>query len=70
MMNFYQLPGVAEASSIDHCKKGYFGRHGTNIVPVGPALMYSFKQCSACDAVVGSCPEMQLQKRATELHSA
>lgn len=44
MMDFYSLPGVAEASSIDHCKKGYFGRHGNNIVPLGPQLSYQFKQ--------------------------
>ncbi|KAA6429496.1 MAG: hypothetical protein FRX49_00888 [Trebouxia sp. A1-2] len=43
MMDFYSLPGVAEASNIDHCKKGYFGRHGNNIVPLGPQLSYSFK---------------------------
>ncbi|KAL3163163.1 hypothetical protein ABBQ32_009571 [Trebouxia sp. C0010 RCD-2024] len=44
LMDFYQLPGVADASNIDHCKKGYFGRHGTNIVPLGPKLNYSFRQ--------------------------
>ena len=44
MMDFYQLPGVAKASNMDHCRKGYFGRHGNNIIPVGPKLSYSFKQ--------------------------
>ena len=43
-MEFYRLLGVAEASNIDHCKKGYFGHYGTKIVPVGPQLSYSFKQ--------------------------
>ena len=43
-MELYSLLGVAEASNIDHCKKGYFGRHGNNVVPVGPQLSYSFKR--------------------------
>ena len=43
MLDFYSLPGVAAASNMDHCKKGYFGRHGTNIVPLGPQLSYSFE---------------------------
>lgn len=29
------VPGVAEASNLDHCKRGYFGRHGNNMVPPG-----------------------------------
>ena len=44
MMDVYSLPGVAGASSIDHCKKGYFGRHSNHIVPLGPHLSYQFKQ--------------------------
>ncbi|MCH9680925.1 MAG: glutathione S-transferase C-terminal domain-containing protein [Deltaproteobacteria bacterium] len=31
-------PGVAPASNLEHCKRGYFGRTGNNIVPLGPAL--------------------------------
>ena len=31
-----QVRGVAEASFIDRCKNGYFGRHGNEIVPIGP----------------------------------
>ena len=31
-------PGVAEASNLEHCKNGYFGRTGNNIVPLGPDL--------------------------------
>lgn len=42
MMEVYEIPGVKEASNIDHCKKGYFGRTGNNIVPLGPHLNYSF----------------------------
>lgn len=44
MLDFYELPGVKEASNIDHCKKGYFGRSGNNIVPLGPQLSYHFDQ--------------------------
>jgi len=29
-------PGVVEASNLEHCKQGYFGRTGNNIVPIGP----------------------------------
>jgi glutathionyl-hydroquinone reductase len=29
------LPGVQEASNLEHCKRGYFGRNGNNIVPLG-----------------------------------
>ncbi len=32
------LPGVTQCSSLDHCKKGYFGRTGNNLVPLGPVL--------------------------------
>ncbi len=30
------VPGVAEASNLDHARNGYFGRNGTEIVPAGP----------------------------------
>lgn len=30
------IPEVAAASNLDHCRKGYFGRTGNNIVPLGP----------------------------------
>jgi len=30
------IPGVAKASNLEHCRKGYFGRTGNNIVPLGP----------------------------------
>lgn len=30
------IPGVLEASNLDHCRRGYFGRTGNNIVPLGP----------------------------------
>lgn len=38
MMN--DVPGVMEASNLDHCKRGYFGRTGNGLVPVGPAFMF------------------------------
>lgn len=31
-----QLPGVKEVTNLEHCKQGYFGRNGNNIVPLGP----------------------------------
>jgi putative glutathione S-transferase len=30
------IPAVRRASNLDHCRKGYFGRSGNNIVPLGP----------------------------------
>ena len=30
------IPGIAEASNLEHCRKGYFGRTGNKIVPLGP----------------------------------
>jgi putative glutathione S-transferase len=32
----YALPGVAESSSLVHCRQGYFGRSWNNVVPLGP----------------------------------
>lgn len=32
----YALHGVADSSSLVHCKQGYFGRSGNNVVPIGP----------------------------------
>ncbi len=31
-----EWPGVQAASNLEHCKRGYFGRTGNNIVPLGP----------------------------------
>ena len=36
LQNMLAVPGVVEASNLDHCRKGYFGRTGNNIVPLGP----------------------------------
>lgn len=33
---FGALPGVAEASNLEHCRLGYFGRTGDNLIPVAP----------------------------------
>jgi len=33
-----EIPEIALASDLDHCRKGYFGRNGNNIVPAGPIL--------------------------------
>lgn len=32
------IPGILEASNLEHCKQGYFGRTGNNIVPIGPTF--------------------------------
>lgn len=32
----YNLPGVAQSNSLDHCRQGYFGRSWNNVVPLGP----------------------------------
>lgn len=34
------VPGVREASNLEHCKRGYFGRTGDALVPVGPELEF------------------------------
>lgn len=36
--NMLFIPGVAEASNLEHCRKGYFGRAGNKIVPLGPRV--------------------------------
>ena len=35
LADFGELPGVAEASDIEHCRQGYFGRTGDNLIPIG-----------------------------------
>ncbi|XP_077990181.1 glutathionyl-hydroquinone reductase YqjG-like [Glandiceps talaboti] len=37
----YQQKGVAEACNIDHCIKGYFGRTGYGIIPIGPDIDFN-----------------------------
>lgn len=32
----YALPGVAQSSSLIHCRQGYFGRSWNNVIPLGP----------------------------------
>jgi len=36
--DMYLYPGVADASNIVHCKNGYFGRSGNEIVPLGQLI--------------------------------
>ena len=36
MKDIYQYNNVKEACNLDHCKKGYFGRTGNNVIPKGP----------------------------------
>jgi len=33
------IPEIVAASNLDHCRKGYFGRTGNNIVPLGPRVV-------------------------------
>lgn len=40
----YALPGVAESSSLVHCRQGYFGRSWNNVVPLGPLLPMPYPQ--------------------------
>ena len=37
LADFGALPGVAEASNIEHCRRGYFGRTAEGFIPIGPA---------------------------------
>ncbi|XP_070533892.1 glutathionyl-hydroquinone reductase YqjG-like isoform X2 [Ptychodera flava] len=37
----YQFKGVAEASNVEHCKQGYFGRSGNTVVPAGPDIDFN-----------------------------
>ncbi|MCG7519812.1 glutathione S-transferase C-terminal domain-containing protein [Ruegeria sp. Ofav3-42] len=32
----HSLPGVAQSSSLDHCRQGYFGRSWNGVIPLGP----------------------------------
>jgi len=34
----YAVPGVAQASAMDHCRQGYFGRTWNRVVPRGPFM--------------------------------
>ena len=36
-----EVPGVRGASNLGHCKRGYFGRTGNNLVPGGPRGRHS-----------------------------
>eukprot|EP00271_Cylindrocystis_brebissonii_P008494 TRINITY_DN22864_c0_g1_i1.p1 TRINITY_DN22864_c0_g1~~TRINITY_DN22864_c0_g1_i1.p1 ORF type:complete len:664 (+),score=79.26 TRINITY_DN22864_c0_g1_i1:103-2094(+) len=42
MLDVYALPGIAKACNMEHCREGYFGRTGNNLVPLGPRLPFSF----------------------------
>mmetsp|Transcript_13184 Transcript_13184/g.19958 ORF Transcript_13184/g.19958 Transcript_13184/m.19958 type:complete len:364 (-) Transcript_13184:41-1132(-) len=36
MKDMYQYPHVKKACNLQHCKNGYFGRTGNNVIPRGP----------------------------------
>ncbi len=40
----YALPGVAQSSSLEHCRQGYFGRSWNNVVPLGPTYPMSYPE--------------------------
>ena len=40
----YALPGVAQSSSLDHCRQGYFGRSWNRVVPLGPSKPTSYPE--------------------------
>jgi putative glutathione S-transferase len=46
LRDLYQMPGIAETVALDHIKRHYYGSHPqinpTGIVPLGPALDFSF----------------------------
>ena len=39
--DFWSLPGVEEASNLEHCRLGYFGRTGDNLIPIGPDPIFA-----------------------------
>ncbi|TCL08915.1 putative glutathione S-transferase [Shimia isoporae] len=40
----YAIEGVAEASSLVHCRQGYFGRSWNGVVPLGPLKPMSYPE--------------------------
>lgn len=36
LVDMLAIPEIVASSNLDHCRKGYFGRTGNNIVPLGP----------------------------------
>lgn len=40
----HALPGVQEASSLIHCRQGYFGRSWNGVVPLGPSKPMPYPQ--------------------------
>jgi putative glutathione S-transferase len=43
----HALPGVAESSSLTHCRQGYFGRSWNKVVPLGPFLPMPYPEAYA-----------------------
>ncbi|WP_170560434.1 glutathione S-transferase C-terminal domain-containing protein [Ruegeria atlantica] len=40
----YDLPGVANSSSLDHCRQGYFGRSWNGVIPAGPFVPMAYPE--------------------------
>ena len=40
----HALPGVAGAGSLVHCRQGYFGRTGNQVVPLGPRVPMTYPE--------------------------
>ncbi|MEP5758052.1 MAG: glutathione S-transferase C-terminal domain-containing protein [Litoreibacter sp.] len=40
----HAMPGVADSSSLEHCRQGYFGRSWNNVIPSGPTRPMPYPQ--------------------------
>ncbi len=67
-----EVPGVAQASNLQHCKAGYYGRTGTGLIPVGPSEFHRLQALQGkqlhgkATEIVGSLPEVQPADTITE----
>jgi putative glutathione S-transferase len=50
----YALPGVAESSSLEHCRQGYFGRSWNKVVPLGPTHPMTYPEAYLHPELAGS----------------
>lgn len=44
----YAQPGVAESTSLDHCRQGYFGRSWNGTIPIGPFWPKPYPEAYQC----------------------
>ncbi|NKX65999.1 glutathione S-transferase [Labrenzia sp. 5N] len=50
----HALPGVADSSSLVHCRQGYFGRSWNNVVPLGPFRPMPYPQAYSHPELAGA----------------